>query len=254
MNSEGKIPKPSSARNFAASQSATPSDFGLRTWFGFRTSEFGLKTASTTLAALGFAFALGAGEAKPAFENNFEKEKPGGVPEGFLVIDGGFAVKEEGGNKFLELPGDPLDTFGVMFGPAQLDGVAVSARIRSESKGRRVPAFGVSLNGVGGYRLQFSGNKRALEIFRADEPQTSVPFTWESGSWLDLKLQVRKVKDGEWAVEGKAWKHGAPEPKEWTITLKAAEAPPEGRPAIWGNPFAGTPIQFDDLRVAPIGK
>ncbi len=213
-----------------------------------------LKLISTTAAALGFAFALCAGEAKPVFENNFEKEKVDAVPEGFLVIDGGFAVKEEGGNKFLELPGAPLDTFGVMFGPTQQDGVAASARMKSESKGRRAPAFGISLNGVGGYRLQFSGNKRALEIFKADEPKASVDFTWESGSWTLLKLQVRKVKDGEWMVEGKAWKHGTPEPKDWTITLKADEAPPEGRPAVWGNPFSGVAIQFDDLVVAPIGK
>jgi hypothetical protein len=107
---------------------------------------------------------------------------------------------------------------------------------------------------VGGYRLQFSGNKKALEIFKADEAKTSVQFAWESGAWLQLKLQVRKVKDGEWMVEGKAWKQGTPEPQEWLITLNADEAPPEGRPAVWGNPFAGTAIQFDDLVLAPIGK
>ena len=41
------------------------------------------------------------------YENNFEKEQIGKVPENFLVLDGGFAVKEEAGNKFLELPGSP---------------------------------------------------------------------------------------------------------------------------------------------------
>jgi hypothetical protein len=84
--------------------------------------------------------------------------------------------------------------------------------------------------------------------------KASVPFTWESGTWLQLKLQIRKVKDGEWMVEGRAWKQGTPEPKEWLITLKADEAPPEGRPAVWGNPFSGTAIQFDDLVLAPVGK
>jgi hypothetical protein len=33
-----------------------------------------------------------------------------------------------------------------------------------------------------------------------------------------LKLQVRKVKDGEFAVEGKAWKQGTTEPEKWLIT------------------------------------
>lgn len=213
-----------------------------------------LKTITTMLAAGGLASVLAAGEAKPVFENNFEKETVGAVPEGFLVIDGGFAVKQDGGNKCLELPGDPLDTFGVLFGPAQVDGVAASARMKSELKGRRVPAFAVSLNGGGGYRLQMSGGKRALEIFKADEPVASVPFAWESGSWTQMKLQVRKLKEGEWAVEGKAWKHGTSEPAAWTITYIAREAPPQGRPGIWGNPFAGTAIQFDDLVIAPISK
>src|SRR6266436_2757652 len=49
------------------------------------------------------------------YENNFEKEPVGKVPENFLVLDGGFAIKEEAGNKFLELPGSPLDSYSVQF-------------------------------------------------------------------------------------------------------------------------------------------
>jgi hypothetical protein len=190
--------------------------------------------------------------AAPLFENNFEQSKLGEVPADFLVLDGGWAVKDAGGNKVIELPGDPLDTFGVLFGPSQVDGVVITTRGKGEGKGRRFPAFAVSLNGVGGYRLQVSASKKVLEIFKGEEGQTSVPFSFESGAWTQLKLQVRKVQDGEWAVEGKAWKDGTPEPKEWTITLKATEAPPEGRPAVWGNPFSGTPIQFDDLKLEAI--
>src|SRR6185369_3874968 len=53
------------------------------------------------------------------YENNFEKEQVGKVPENFLVLDGGFTVKEEAGNKFLELPGSPLDSYSVQFGPTE---------------------------------------------------------------------------------------------------------------------------------------
>lgn len=188
---------------------------------------------------------------KAIFENDFERAAPGDLPDGFLVIDGGFTVKEVEGNKVIELPGDPLDTFGVMFGPSQKDGLMVSARIKSATKGRRAPAFGVSLSGAGGYRLQYSGNKKALEIFKADESQTSAPFNWESGTWLRLKLQVRKLADGKWIAEGKAWKDGTAEPAGWLIKLEIGEEPPNGRPAVWGNPFSGEAIQFDDLKVAP---
>src|SRR5438874_13641621 len=64
-----------------------------------------------------------AAEGKVIYENNFEKAEVGKVPEDFLVLDGAFTVKEEGGNKFLELPGAPLDTFGLLFGPTQGPGV-----------------------------------------------------------------------------------------------------------------------------------
>src|SRR5436189_6012641 len=84
-------------------------------------------------------------QTQPLYENNFEKAEVGKVPADFLVLDGGFVVKEEGGNKFLELPGAPLDTFAVQFGPTESSGVAVSARINSTSKGRRYPTFGVGL-------------------------------------------------------------------------------------------------------------
>ena len=113
-------------------------------------------------------------------------------------------VKEENGNKFLELPGAPLDTFGVLFGPTQGSGVAVSARIFGTGKGRRFPSFGVGLNGAGGYRLVVSPAKKALELFKGDESVASGAFEWESGTWTLLKLQVRKSGDA-WKVEGKAW-------------------------------------------------
>src|SRR5215468_6518392 len=63
------------------------------------------------------------------YENNFEKAEVGNVPADFMVLDGGFAVKEEAGNKFLELPGAPLDSFGVQFGSTESSNLCVSARI-----------------------------------------------------------------------------------------------------------------------------
>jgi len=57
-NSEDRNPKSPGHRKFPADRIVTPSGFGLRTWFGFRTSEFGLRAA--TGAAL-LALLLGAG-------------------------------------------------------------------------------------------------------------------------------------------------------------------------------------------------
>jgi hypothetical protein len=195
------------------------------------------------------AVRLFAADTKALYENNFETADIGKVPEDMLVLEGAFAVKEEGGNKFLELPGAPLETFGVLFGPTEGSGLAVQARIYGTGKGRRFPTLAVGLNGVGGYRLQVSPSKKALELLRGDDALTSVPFVWESGSWTMLRLQTQKVKDGEFKIEGKAWKQGTAEPKAWTISFTDVAQAPAGRASVWGSPYAGTPVRFDDLRV-----
>ena len=102
------------------------------------------------------------GQGKTLYRNDFEKTEVGQVPQDFLVLDGAFSVKDENGNRLLELPGAPVDSFGVQFGPAETDNIALSARIRSTAKGRRFPSFGVGLNGVAGYKLQLSPAKKML--------------------------------------------------------------------------------------------
>src|SRR5216117_770705 len=134
-----------------------------------------MKKIVCRIATVALTITAFAAEPKPVYENTFEKAEVGKVPDEMLVLDGAFAVKEEGGNKFLELPGAPLDTFGVLFGPTETNGLAVSARIYGTSKGRRFPTFGVGLNGVGGHRLLVSPGKKLLELYKGDEVVASVP-------------------------------------------------------------------------------
>ena len=206
------------------------------------------KTCLVLLA--GLALGAFAQQTKPFYENNFEQAALDKVPDDFLVLDGQFAVKEEGGNKFLELPGAPVDAYGVLFGPTEKEGTAVSARIFGIGKGRRYPTFAVGLNGQGAaaYRLQVSPAKKALELFKGDEVKATVPYEWQSGAWVRLRLQVRKIKDGEWKVEGKVW--ADKEPSAWLVSFDEKEQPVAGKASIWGSPYATTPIRYDDLRVA----
>ena len=190
-----------------------------------------------------------AADPKPVYENDFTAAAPDKVPDDMLVLDGAFAVKEESGNRFLELPGAPLETYGVLFGPTEASGLAVSARIHGTGKGRRFPTFGVGLNGVGGYRLQVSPAKKLIELYKGDEAVTNAPLAWTSDSWTMLRLQSRKTKEGEFKIEGKAWKQGDAEPKAWQITHTDKSETPAGRPSVWGNPYAGTAIRYDDLKV-----
>ncbi|HOY59850.1 MAG TPA: hypothetical protein PK640_17170, partial [Verrucomicrobiota bacterium] len=112
-----------------------------------------------------------AGESALLYRNDFTQAEIGTLPGGMLALNGKFAVREQAGNRFLELPGTPLDTYGVLFGPAgredgagsrgsdqaaETDNLSVTARIHGTNTGRRYPAFAVGLGGVSGYRLQVS--------------------------------------------------------------------------------------------------
>src|SRR3954462_7579224 len=123
----------------------------------------------------GFMTASSGQSAKLPYENNFEKADLNKVPDDMLVLDGAFAVKEERGNKFLELPGAPLDTYGVLFGPTESGNIAGSTRVYGTGKGRRFPSFGLGLNGVGGYKLQVSPGKKLLELYKGEELAASAP-------------------------------------------------------------------------------
>jgi hypothetical protein len=185
------------------------------------------------------------------YSNGFDKAEPGKLPEDLMVLEGGFTVQEEGGNKFLELPGAPLETFGLLFGSTETENVSASARFYGTAQGRRFPTFSLGLNGVGGYKLQMSPGKKALELLKGEsELLASVPYTWESGTWTSLRLQIRKTGEGQWRLEGKAWKHGGAEPGKWMISHIEKTAPIAGRAGVWGMPYSGTPIRFDDLTMS----
>src|SRR3954463_5579301 len=176
----------------------------------------GLKSALRSIALACFSvsalFLNGIAHGQVLYTNNFDSAELGKVPDDFLVLAGDFAVKAEDGNKFLELPGSPLDSFGVQFGPGGNPEVSVSARIKATARGRRFPICGVGLNGVAGYRLQVSPGKKLLELYRDQELKGSAPFEWKSDSWTKLRLRVHKDAAGGWRIEGKAWTEGSAEP------------------------------------------
>ena len=181
------------------------------------------------------------------FEENFEKVAAGPMPKEFLALAGEFSVVVEDGNHLLRLPGSPLDTFGALFGPSNAEPGFVEARFHGTKSGRKFPTFGLSLRGAGGYRLQVSPGKGQLEIYKGDEPLVGVPFTWESGSWTRLKFSLKKGASG-WVAEGWAWKEGGAPAGEPQVRWEIAGEPSAGRAALWGSPFSGTAISFDDLR------
>jgi hypothetical protein len=169
-----------------------------------------------------------------------------------LALSGAFAVREESGNKFLEVPGEPIDGFGLLFGP---DGVVgeVSARIFATSHGRRFPEFGIGSGDAVGHKLWVLPGQNLLELRRGDDTRAQIKFDAKSGTWIYLHLRVTS-ENGKWKVEGKAWTSGEKEPAAWMISFQDSEPPAKGRASVWGSPYSGTPIRFDDLAALPLAE
>jgi hypothetical protein len=199
--------------------------------------------------------AADAAEPKILFQINFTNTAADSLPDGFLALDGDFKVKQTETNRVLELPGAPAEDFyGVLFGPVTNSGVCVNARIFGTGTKRRYPSFGAGLDGAGGYCLRVSPGKQMLELYKGDEMLTNAPFAWKSGSWTMLRLEVRAAGGSAWVAEGKAWEQGAAEPSGWMVTVETNTAPSAGRASVWGTPYSGTPVWFDDLTIKEIAR
>ncbi|MBX3731655.1 MAG: hypothetical protein KF791_03575 [Verrucomicrobiae bacterium] len=48
---------------------------------------------------------------------------------------------------------------------------------------------------------------------------------------------------------GTAWAASAEAPTEPLLTFDETRVQPAGKASVWGMPFAGTPIRFDNLAV-----
>jgi hypothetical protein len=193
-------------------------------------------------------------EAGALYREDFEKVEIGQMPTEFLALEGDFAVRDIAGNRALELPGQPLSSFGLLFGPVESGDLALRARFNGSRKGRKFPSFGVGLGGASGYRLILSAGKDALELYLDEELKTSTPYQWTPETWTVLLLQTRKAGDGQWKIEGKAWLQTGPEPAGWMLSLETRDEPFPGRASLWATPYSGTPIQFDDLVLTRLSR
>jgi len=210
-------------------------------------------TVGVLLARPVLSSAAEADAARPAaqvlYSCDFQQAAVGAVPEDLMVLDGAFVVAAEGDQKFLELPGTPLDQFGVLFGPAAITNVTVQARAYGTNKGRRHPVFGVGIGGAGGFRLMVAPGRGTLDLFRGDTLLASKVFSWIPGKWTQVVLDLRENGQGQWTARGKAWQEGGAAPSAWMVSARETNEVSVGRASIWGSPISGTPIRFDDLRV-----
>lgn len=189
----------------------------------------------------------------PTYSIDFGDVEAGDYPMDWLILDGDFAVAEQPAPtgeavKFLRMPGAPLGEHGALLGPAQEAGVTMEivASIRSDNTRRRKPRFGVGLAGIGGPRLRVAAMSGKIEIARNDAPLATTPFAFTPNVWHKLRLRLERDGDAMVAL-GKVWRADQPEPAEWTLRHTLEQPTTPGRPSIWGAPYSGRPIDYDDI-------
>ena len=178
----------------------------------------------------------------PLVQANFQSAA---LPESWIVLNGKVAMTD----CTLQLPGTPLEMHGVMFGPALLENVRVAARFKCEANGRQFPEFGLGLNGISGFRVMVSPGQKKLKLFRNDVLVHEMDHTWVPGDWTHMTFQIQSLPGLKWRVMAKVWHSSELEPKEWQLMWTESVEPLTGRATVWGQPFTGTPIAIDDLRV-----
>jgi hypothetical protein len=210
-----------------------------------------MKRFGSTVVVAALALLIAAAADAPAiYSNDFSKVAPGKLPEDqFLALAGQFEVKDVEGNRVMELAGTPVESLGVLFGPApKQPATETSARIFATPTGKRFPEFGVGCGDAGGYRLWLMPRTKQVAIRKADQTVATAPYdAWKPQTWTRFRLSVAKGEKDGWTVRGKVWQDGSDEPKGWTVSFNETDEPASGRASVWGTPYAGTPIRFDDL-------
>ena len=186
------------------------------------------------------------------FKEDFEKVSVGETPEKVMEIEGTFTVIEEDGKKFLRVGIAPLAENGIVLGPSMKGGGSIEAKIRSFKKRRSYPRFGVGLHGISGYRLRVVPSGNTVELLKNEEVVASKEFKWKADTWTNLKLEIKKDGDA-WAIKGWVWPAAegdeGKQPEKSTIEHADKEAPGQGKGSLWGSPYSGKPIDFDDVKV-----
>jgi len=184
------------------------------------------------------------------FEEDFSSLEVGSEPENLFILDGAYAVSQQENDKRLTLPGSPVGDFGLLFGPRVREkSLSLSFSFLTSRQGRRYPALAAGLGGVRSYRFRFNAATKEILLFRQEDEIGKVAFQWESGVWWRVRFQAIPSGEQETRIRLKFWKRGEEEPAEWLVDMVDQNAFSGGKCALWGYPYAGTPVHFDDLKI-----
>lgn len=202
-----------------------------------------------TASILVFALACSAKDLK-TFTITADEWPEGEVPREVFIVEGKIQIASKDGNKGIVIdPSTELTDACAQVATSAAGDSSIQARVFATRRARSLPKFGVSVHGMSGYRLLVNAAKKQLELVKTDVVISSVPFTWTSDTWLNLKLEVKRGEGESWRIIGKAWAANSTEPQAPTIAAEDKGLKGQGKAGVWGTPYSQTPIYFDDITV-----
>lgn len=186
------------------------------------------------------------------FREDFSKVEIGSEPESLFILDGAYSVQTDTkNNKILTLPGSPMGDFGLLFGPRIRDkALELQFSFFTTKKGRRMPSVAAGIGGVRGLRLRLNPAARKLVLSMNDSILKELPFKWVGDQWWSVRFQMIPANlNQSTIVQFKLWPKLEKEPTSWSFIQTFDIQYMGGKCALWGFPYASTPIQFDDLTI-----
>ncbi|OUU40842.1 MAG: hypothetical protein CBC16_05665 [Verrucomicrobia bacterium TMED56] len=186
------------------------------------------------------------------FSEDFSRIEVGSEPESLFILDGAYTVQtDQDQGEILALPGSPVGDFGLLFGPRIKD-KALELRFSffSTNKGRRKPSIAAGIGGIRGLRLRLNPAAKNLVLSSEEKILKTLPFLWTAGQWWSVRFQmVPEDSFQSTVVKYKLWPKLEEEPSSWLVSEKFSLEYKGGKCALWGFPYASTPILFDDLSI-----
>ena len=102
------------------------------------------------------------------------------------------------------------------------------------------------------YIFALIGNSQKLEVIsNYDRFRHSVPFTFKTKTWYNLKTRVDILDNGQGMIRAKAWLKNSEEPDNWILEVPHENPHLKGAPGIYAmSPQSKKKVYFDNLKIS----
>jgi len=183
----------------------------------------------------------------PVYSEDFEHFAVDTTPV-WIGAGSKFKVRDLDGNKVLVKPPAKrgLHRANTYLGTSDMTDYTIQVDLLGNKKRRALPDMGLIANR---YTLDMMGYHQHLQIrtWAAElRMAKTIPFTWETGVWYTMKMQVELVGASA-LIRGKVWPRDEAEPAAWSIEVEDPLPNRTGSPGLYG--YSPAEIFYDNLKV-----